>query len=248
MKNIKLQYLPWLTLIAGILGLALQLLLHLTGVDEEGLLISGHFAGIVLFVLTALVLAGLFLALRQLHPVSRYSKLFPASTSAFVGCILAAAGIIISSVSSYLQLRDKFALIGAILAIAAGISLVFVGLCRKQGRQPNFLFHCVLTLYTMLQLVFLYRHWSPEPQLLLYFFPLLGGVFLMLTAYQATCLDGGKGNRQWYAFCSLAAVFFCCVSLAGDYWLFYLSMGIWAFTNLCSLQAGKSRPADTKEA
>lgn len=248
MKKFKLSYLPWLTLAAGILGFILQVVLHLTGTDKKGLLIPGHIAGIGLYVLMALVLGGLFFTLRHLHPMSRYSKLFPASTTAFIGCVLAAAGIIIGGIKSYPQQHDKIAMVGVILALAAGICLVLIGLCRKKGRQPNYLLHCCVTVYLMLQLVSLYRHWSPEPQLLVYFFPLMAAVFLMLTAYHAACLDGGKGSRQWYVFFNLSAVFFCCVSLAGEFWLFYLSMGLWAFTNLCSLNPGKSRPAEIKEA
>lgn len=248
MKNIKLQHLPLFTLAAGALGFILQLILNRSGLDEKGLLVTGHFAGIALYILSALVLAGLLLAVRSLQNISRYSRLFPSTIFAFAGCIVAAVGIVISAIMGRRQLQDTVTLFVTVFAAVAGVCLVLIGICRFKGKQPHYLFHSGVTVYLMFQLVSLYRHWSPEPQLLLYFFPLLAAVFLMLTAYQAACLDAVKGSRRWYVFCNQAAVFFCCLSLCSDYWLLYLAMGLWAGTNLCSLQAGKSRSSDSKEA
>lgn len=248
MKFLKAQYISLFTLLAGILGFILRAVLHSTGTDEKGLLIAGHPAGILLFILTALILGVLFLGLRDLQPVGQYSRLFPASNLGFVGCILAAVGILISAVGEFLHQQDAFTRIISVLALICAVCLVLLGLRRKQGKQPGYLLHACLTVYLMAQLVSEYRYWSPEPQFLLYFFPLLAMVFLMLTAYQATCLDDGKGSRRWYAFCNQAAVFFCCISLLSDHWLFYLAMGLWAVTNLCSLQTFKNRSIEHKEA
>lgn len=247
MKNLKLQHLPFFTLAAGLLGMILQFVLNRSGVDEKGLLVTGHFAGIALYILSALVLAGLVLAIRGLQNISRYSRLFHPSVYAFAGCILAAAGVVISAILGRLELQDTVTLFVTVFGAVAAVCLVFIGIHRLKGKQPHYLFHAGVTVYLMFQLVALYRHWSPEPQLLLYFFPLLAAVFLMITAYQAACLDAMHGSRRWYVFCNQAAVFFCCLSLFSDYWLFYLAMGLWAGTNLCSLQAGKSRPAEHKE-
>ncbi len=247
MKFLKPQHLPPFTLLAGILGFILRVILNRSGTDEKGLLIAGHGAGILLFILTALILGVLFLGVRELRPVSQYSRLFPASVLGFAGCLLAALGIVISAAETLLRKQDTFSWIIGVLALLCAVCLVLLGLCRKQGKQPSYLLQACLTVYLMAQLVSEYRYWSPEPQLLLYFFPLLAMVFLMLTAYQATCLDAGKGSRRWYAFCNQAAVFFCCISLLSDHWLFYLAMGLWAATNLCSLQTFKDRSVEHKE-
>lgn len=248
MKNIKLQYLPFFTLAAGLLGFILQLILTRSGVDEKGLLVAGHFAGICLYILTALVLVVLFLGIRGLQNISKYSRLFPASVFSFAGCILAAAGIVVNAVTGIMYQQDTVTLFVTVFAAAAAVSLVLVGIHRLKGKQPNYLLHACVTVYLMFQLVSLYRHWSPEPQLLLYFFPLLAVVFLMLTAYQAACLDAVNGSRRWYVFSNQAALFFCCLSLCSEYWLFYLAMGLWTGTNLCSLQVGRNRSSDSKEA
>lgn len=247
MKFLKARYLPLFTLLSGALGLFLRWVLSRTGTDEKDLLVTGHWAGVLLFILTALFLGVLFLGIRQLRNSSNYNRLFPASVFSFAGCILAAAGILLSALGDLRYRQDSFTLIIFALSVLCAVCLVLLGLCRMQGKQPGYLLHAGVTLYMMVQLISEYRYWSPEPQLLLYFFPLLSMVFLMLTAYQATCLDAGKGSRRWYAFCNQAAVFFCCVSLLSSHWLFYLSMGLWAGTNICNLQPVKKRSTERKE-
>lgn len=241
MKFLKPQLLPLFTLVAGILGFLLRLLLSRTGIDEKGLLMADHYAGTLLLILTAIVLAVLFLGCRKLQNVDRYSAMFPASSLGLAGCILTAAGILYVGIDDLIAQQDNFSVVVGLFAIVCAVCLVVLGIYRKQGKQPGYLLHACLTVFLMIQLISEYRYWSPEPQLLLYFFPLLATVFLMLTAYQATCLDAGRGSRRWYVFANLAAVFFCCVSLPGDHWIFYLSMVLWAGTNLCSLQAFKNR-------
>lgn len=248
MKFLKARYLPLLTAIAGVLGFILRLVLGRFGMDEKGLLVTGHFAGILLFILTALLLAALFLGVRELRNISSYTRIFPASVFGFGGCILAAVGILLSALADLRVQRDNFTVVLFVLTVLCAVCLVLLGICRMKGTQPGYLLYTCVTVYMMVQLISEYRFWSPEPQLLLYFFPLLAMVFLMLTAYQATCLAAGKGSRRWYVFCNQAAVFFCCISLLSSHWVFYLSMGLWAATNLCSLNPFKKQPLERKEA
>lgn len=222
-----------LALICGLLGFVLNLLLHRTGTDSRGLLITGHPAGIGLLILCALALLGLLLLARgaKNHP---YPALFPASLPAALGCWLGATGVLISAVRELLHQQDTFNILCAVLALAAGVSLVIAGICRLKGKTPSYLLYALLTLYCMFHLICQYRVWSAEAQLLLYLFPLLCSVFLMLTAYQATCLCAGEGSCRWYTFFSSGALFFCCVSLYGNSWPFYLAMALWTFTGQCA--------------
>ena len=242
----KPSFLPGLTFIAGMIGLVLRVILQFTGIDEKGLLISGHFAGVLLYILTALFLAVLFLCVWPLHNLNRYSKLFPASLNGAVGCMLAAAGILCTGVLQIFRQSDLLTLITSLLALGSAICLVRIGMLRQKGLRPSYLLYTVVTVYLMLQLVCQYRFWSPESQFLVYFFPLLASVFLTLAAYQATCLTVKKGIRWQYVFFNQAALFFCCISLISQYWIFYLAMGLWAGTNLCSTRM--ARPRNNKEA
>lgn len=242
------RILPYMTLIAGAVGFLLRLGLQNTGIDEKGLLVPYHPAGILLYILTAFFMVALFLCVRPLKGVSRYSKLFPKSMLSAVGCVLGAAGILYTALEQAFGQPDVLTILSALVAVGAAVCLVRVGMYRQKGTHPSFWHHTIVTVYFMLQLICQYRYWSPEPQFLLYFFPLLSSIFLTLTAYQATCLDARKGRRRWYAFFNQAALYFCFVGLVSEYWVFYLAMGLWTGTNLCSMQLSRHHNESSKEA
>ena len=235
----KPRILPYFTLIAGVAAFGLRLGLQNTGMDEKGLLIPFHIAGILLYLVTALFLAGLVLCVRPLNGVSRYSKLFPASMLSAVGCVLGAAGILYAALEQAFNQPDLLTILTAVVSAGAAICLVRIGMFRQKGERPSYLLHSGVTVFFLLQLVCQYRYWSPEPQFLLYFFPLLSSIFLTLTVYEAACLDAKKGRRWRYAFFNQAALFFCFVALISEYWVFYLAMGLWMGTNLCSMRLSR---------
>lgn len=241
-KIFKSTLLPVFTLICGLVGFGLRLWLFGAGMDEKGLLVAGHPAGILIWILTAIVIAVVALGVRKLMPIDKYHQLFPASIFAGIGCMLGAAGILYVNIREYLQVRDTITLVTLILGLLAAVALVLLGGCRWQGKRPAFWLQSVVTVYFMLHLVSQYRLWSAESQLQVYFFPLLASVFLMLTAYHGAVLDAEKGSRRWYVFGSQCALFFCCLSLQGPSWPFYLTMALWLGTGLCSL-----KPAATQE-
>lgn len=243
----KTKYLPILTLICGLIGFGLRLWLFGTGVDEKGLLVAAHPANALTFILTGIVLAVIFLAVRKLRRIRSHKKLYPASVTALLGCIPAAIGILLTA---WLELQLKQDLITAItlvLAVLAAVSLILLGIGRKKGLRPNFLMQAILTVYLMFHLVSQYRFWSSEPQLQVYCFQLLASVCLMLCVFHGTILDTQVGSRRWFVFFNQAALFFCCMSLVGDSWGFYLAMGLFCATNLCSLQDKAYRPKYLKK-
>ena len=245
-KYIKPSCLPALTLAGGILGLALRAWLVLAGTDERGLLVTTHPAHILVFVLTALVLAVIFLCVRPLGTLEHYQALFPNGILSGTGCITAALGVLWVCLRDRSMRTDTVTNVCLILGILAAGCLVAVAVCRFTQRRPTFYLHVVITLFLMVHLVSQYRLWSSEPQLQVYFFPLLSSVFLMLTAYYSAVLDAKKTSRQWFVFCNQSALFFCCISLWSDSWLFYLTMAFWMFTGLCSLDI--QPPESGKEA
>lgn len=239
-KLFKPTLLPLFTLIASLVGFGLRLWLFLTGTDERGLLPANHIAGILSFVLTAIVLAVLVLCTHKLTPLNSYSKLFPAWPLAGIGCAAAAAGILYVNIRDLLVQPDVITIVTLVLGLVAAAALLILGFCRLKGNHPSFWLQAAVTVYFMLHLVSQYRLWSSESQLQVYFFPLLASVFLMLTAYHGAVLDADKkANRRGYAFCNQAALFFCCMSLQGSSWPFYLAMAAWLGTNLCSVKALK---------
>lgn len=236
-KLLTPKVLPLFPLCAGLLGLVLRVILYAVGVDEKGLLARNHPLTVLLFVLTAAVLAVLFLCTRKATAPASYFSRFPESPVAAFGCAAAAVGILLTDTYELFIRHDTITVACFVLGIAAAASIGFIGFCRTKGVRPSFLYHGILTVYLMLHPLSQYRLWSSDPQLMNYCFHLLASVFLMLAGYQRTALDAGTGKPKWYAFCSQAALFFCCISTHGDSWLFYLTMAIWTATGLCVLQA-----------
>lgn len=237
MKNVfKPTRLPLLILCAGGIGLLLRIWLLSTGVDDKGLLVSGHPAEILLWLLTAAVAAGLLYLTKDLVEAGKYRFNFPASDIGGIGAFLAAGGIGITALVELIGQSGTFSVVVGLLGLLMVPTLIFLGRCRQKGLRPAPVFHTVLSLYLMLRLIGFYRHWSSDPQLQDYCFQLLATVCLMLAVYQHAAFDAGIGRRRPCAFFSLAAVYFCCLSLTD--WAgipFFLGTGAWMVTNLCSL-------------
>ena len=230
-------FLPSFTLLCGILGLALRVWLFFDGMDEKGLLSASHPAHILTFVLTALVLAVIFVLVRPLNAVDRYQQLFPSAVFPAIGCVIAAAGIIWVNFRDMHQRLDRITIISLILGLLAVISLLILAYCRSKRIRPSCYYHAIIAVYLMFHLISQYRLWSSEPQLQIYFFPLLASVFLMLSAYHSAVLDARKNGRRWFVLCNQAALYCCCLSLWGDNWPFYLAMGVWVVSGICTLDA-----------
>ena len=219
-----------MTLSAGALGLLLRVWLFATGVDDKGLLESTHPANVMIFVLTAVVMAALLYCVLQCSKVM--GKPFKASQTAATGCMLAAVGILIANVLELTEAKDTVSTVSAAVGVLAAVSFFYLGVRRKDGHRSSMAAYSVIILYYMTHLVLQYRMWSAEPELQKYMFPLLASVFLMLSAYHRAALDiHGKQFRN-YIFFNQAALFFCLLSLNSESWLFYLAMAAWVATDL----------------
>lgn len=236
------QVLPFLILIAGIAGMALQYILFTGAVDERGLLDPSHWADTASWILAALVIVCLAARIAGLNGSLPYEKLFPRSLVAAAGNLIGAVGICQASVELLSAIGQKLNLITAAAGLMAAAVLLAAGLCRVKGvRLPVFLRFFPI-IFFMLHLVCRYRQWSSSTQLQEYAFALFASVFLMLTCYQRGALETGAAGRKRYTFFGLSAAFFCLVS-GWRHGLFYAAAGIWMLTDHCSLQpVAKSGP------
>ena len=241
--------LPYFTLIAGAAGLVLRTIYLKTQMGPGGLLTAGHPLSILTYILTAVTLAALVVCVLPLKILPRrYRRPFRKTTRSALGCAAAGAGILITGLQQVLQQQTPFNLILMAMAFVTAVCFGFLAYARQKGSRPHYLVHAGIIVYLMLRLVCQYRVWSPEPQLDLYFSPLMASVCLMFTAYQALCLDTRKEDRRGYAFFNQAALFFCCLSLLDAYRFFYLGMGIYCATNLCSLRVSHAYYKKEEEA
>ena len=242
MKKVFPRCLPWFSLGAGLLGLLLRFWLQRTGIDFLGLFEDGHPATILMFVLTALTLPVLLLCARPLKDGLGYRKLFAPSLPNLIGCIIGAGGILVADLTELSQRTDLVSIVTFFVGILAAVGIVCSGICRLRGWHMTFLWRCATIAYFTLHLLSQYRSWSSEPQLMKYFFPLLASISLMLCSYFRAVLDVEQKSRRWYVFTNQTALFFCFLSVIGENVFFYLPMGIWTATELCSLRQPKPAP------
>lgn len=244
--SVKPENLKYLVLGAGGLGLTLRIALYATGIDEKGLLVTGHWAGIALWLLTALVAAGLFFLTRPIQGPQRYQDAHPVSVPAGLGALALAVVILITTIREMGTMDTRLMTVSTVLGFAAAAMMGFVTFCRLSGMKPIFLCHGVLCIYFALRMVSQYRYWSSDPQLQDYVFYLSAYVALMLAAYHQAAFDADMGKHSSLWLLSLAAVYLCCLSLKGTLdTLLLLAAGIWAFTNLTALtvKPKRKRPA-----
>lgn len=242
MKNpFKPTLLPALTLGLSGIGLALRVWLFYNGTDEKGLLSQQHPANVLLFILAAVTVLLLFLCTRDQLTESRYSRIFPASLVASIGCFAGSAGILYVSIAELFHITTVLSVLLFLSGILASGSLMYVAVCRLRKRRPTFLAHCVVCIFMMFNAITQCRSWSSETQLQNYIFQLFATVFFMLTAYQYAALDIKKGDCRYLAFYNQAAVFFSFLSFIGSNRLFYMAMALWLATNLCAPLVKKPR-------
>lgn len=233
--------LPPILLIAGIIGALLRLWLNSLE-DDWGLLPVWHIADILCWVLTLAAVAAVIWGTFRLTQAPKYSFNFPASPIGGIGTALAAVGFLVNAILSLLTPGDALLRITAVLGLFSAVSLGFLGWFRWKGIRPNVIFHGLVTLYLMLLLVCQYRMWSAQPQMQTYVFQLFATVCLMISAFQRACFDVGVGHRRIYAIFRLSAGFFCLLSIPGsDFWILYLTCGLWSLTDLCDLRPMPSR-------
>ncbi len=227
--KMKPRHLPVFALPLGIIGFFVRYWLLTGGLDSRELIIPEHPANILSFVLLPTTFGVFYLMLKPLTGKPAHKQLFPKSLLALFGALAAAAGLLITLLFSTQPTINYIFGVAAALGVAAG------GILQFTKKRPNVFCHGIVALYMMLHLIFQYKQWSAEPELQEYFFPLLACIFVMLTAYHRTCLDNLSGSRKWFAFFNYGSVFLCLTSLYSENWLFYLSLGLWCFTNGCSL-------------
>ncbi len=237
MKSLlKPTNLPCTILGAGLIGMLLRIWLLASGTDSKGLLVSGHPADILSWLLTVAVILLLLYATRELQQAAKFSFNFPPSLPGAIGIGLGGVAIAITSVIELLDEPDALAAASSALGLLCLPVMCFLAHCRRKGRSANVLLRGLVCVYLMLHLVCYYRLWSSDPQIQDYAFQLLAIVCLMLACYHRAAFDGDMGNRRGYVFFNLACVYFCLISLPGcENMAFFLGVGCWMMTNLCSL-------------
>ena len=243
-RSQKNQLLPWLAPIMGVLGMTAMWSVQTFGTDDKGLIQPFHFSVIALWLVTIAMFGAILFLLWDMPETSGYRRLFPDSRLAAVGTLAAAIGILATAVESLTAMNEPIRMLSGILKIIAGIALIGLAWCRYKNIQGSFLSWAAATAYMLLRIMFEYRSWSTQPELLRYLFPLLASVSMALAMYHRTAFAVKMGSRKQFLFFSQVGAYCCLLSLIGDPAPFYAGMAIWALTDRCSLKAVKPKKSD----
>lgn len=235
-QNKRIAWLPAIVLFLSVLALSLYRGLYAAALDEKGLLTAGHPLSIGLW---AAVLAGtllIALTVRKLGGSNVYEDNFRPSTLALLGHIHMGLTVAFMAWLYPLSLEGVLGQFWKILGIVCGGSMIWGGICRKQGKMPFFGIHAGLCLFLLLYLVSRYQGWSGNPQLQDYVFELLALVSLVLYSYQCAAFEAGMGSRRMYLATGLfVLLLWGPASFRGQVPGLYFSGAFLTVTNLCRL-------------
>lgn len=236
-KWFNIKELPYEIPAAGMLGAALRLWQLTAGRGEDGLLVAGHPAKVLLAVLTLAVAAVLWKVTRSLREEERSAALcFPASVPGALGADAGAAGM---AATGWLQLTGSAVLldrVGGVMGLVAGMGLLMSAYGRFRGKQLTALAHIPTSLFLALWLFTRAREWGAEPEIWMFLPELAAMLSLMLAAYQRTAFDAVLGRRDKYVFWNLMAVYLCVTAVPGSKNALLLVTGaLWMITNVCVL-------------
>ena len=228
-KILNPAWLPVFSILAGVVAMLLRFWQLAVGVDEKGLLISGHASVYMIFGLLIFSVVIMVLLCRKMP--TTWTSGFTGSVWAGSCAFVSAMGLLAADIIEFIHGNDMIVTVNFLLGILAAGALVWMGLCRLSGVKAGIISHSLLSIYFMLHLIVQYRLWSAEPQLLVYCFPLLASVCLMLSCYHRAELSiTGKRVRR-FLFLNQLSLLLCCMSL-GESLLFYGSMALWTASDL----------------
>lgn len=234
--KINRKFLPLMAAGLGLLTTAARLGLYTFGTDAKGLLITGHPLNILVWVLTVLSAVLICLAVKKDTP---HADDFGSGLPAALGTAAMAAAIALTLAADW----DAWLPVDRIrnyLGLPAVAGLLAAAFCQLKGKQPYFLLPGAAWLYLTVYTVSHYQTWCAQPLMQNYFFPMAGGIFLILSAYCRTAFSVGLGKARFRLLTGLLGGFLCLAAAAGSYDRFlYLGGALWLLTDLCGLSPRK---------
>ena len=198
--------------LGGMIVMALRFWLLNTGVDDRGLLVTGHLGYILSYILCLGLPVSLLIALgkekRQLH----FSPNVISAAGFFAQAI--GFGFAAWTLLSYTTLAMRT--VSGVFGIAAAICNLVAGVYAIRGYRTHPLFFCPGTLFFACFLFCRYQQWSAEPELQRYVFQLAAAVVSMFALYQRSALGVNMGSPRQYVLWSRSAVLLCLAAIPGS--------------------------------
>lgn len=239
------KYLPHIdliTLATAAIGILLRLWLLGLGEDEKGLYPADHISWILLLLLSAALAVVLFLLASYAGKSRSYSANFSPSLTGAVGYAAAGCGMILASLVHF-SVGQRLYTVTGIVGITAAVLLFLGGYFRWKGKTPHFFVFALPCAYFALRLFCMGHYWGDEPELHRFLLDFFATAACVIASYQLWAFSVGLGNRSASLLCSLLATYLCLVSIPGSSdSLFYATMAVWLFTNLCPKKLAPFRP------
>lgn len=198
--------------LGGLITMLLRFWLLKTGVDDRGLLVTGHLGYILSYLLTFALPISLLCLLGKGKRTVRFSPTFLTAVGFFalaIGLGIAAWKLLSSTSLVMHTATGIFGMAGALCALVAGIYAL-------KGFRTHPLFFSPGALFFACFLFCRYQQWSAEPELQLYVFQLAAAVLSMISLYQRSALAVGIGSGKMYVLWSRSAVLTCLAAIPGS--------------------------------
>ncbi len=187
------------------------------GFDAAGLPNGKGAAALIVLCAVTVILSIVAAAAKKRAPVA---DVFPADKTALIfyfvaGGLTAVAGAVgLIDPASMALSATMFSRLASAVGVAAGFSMVAMGMGQYQKKSPAALAWMMPTVYYILQILLRFRGWSTDPMVMDYafkLFSLLGG---MLTACFVAGFAVGEGKGRTSLCFSLMGLVFSAITLA----------------------------------
>ena len=226
-----------LTLIAATAAWFLRKQQLLNAFDESGkVLADANTSGFAWFCVLFVAVFAIYCFF--LKPQETYQTISGKGPITLLMTFAASFAMIAGRLAVAMKLEQTTDLLLAAGGIIAAICWGVVGLDRFRGRKVPAALFMVPALYFAVELIWYFRNWSRDPQILDYCFDLLALISVMCATFHlgGFCFD--KGKRRITAFFCFCGIFFCAAAMAeGSFSSIAIHGGsiLWLLTNLSQL-------------
>lgn len=241
-ENLSRKLYPLLGLALGLVGAGCRFLLYALGMDEKGLLVPGHPAAVLLWVVTAAAILTAVLAAMTFREDNKAPDETCRSIPEALGTAVMALGVLSTLLLTENNGIATLLRLHRILSVLAFFCLLAAAVFRLMGKPVPFGCYAGAAVFFFVHVVTRYRAWSGNPQMADYLHALGAGLCLSLVSYYETALVVGLGGRRQRFALGILGIF-CCVAAAarGEYPALHLCGAVWILSVLLTVRPGESK-------